>query len=107
MARFGLRADRAANFRPGPGRANLQAQNRAKMGRRALTGPWKTGPGRAKTGRATARHKPSSALQGFKGGIPHIFLVHVKTNNFFLFAFFLIKIVPLFLLQYKFQDKML
>ena len=58
MARFGPRADRAADFRPGPGRANLQAQNRAKMGRRALTGPWKTGPGRAKTGRATARHKP-------------------------------------------------
>ena len=59
MARFGPRADRAADFRPGPGRAYLQAQNRAKMGRRALTGPWKTGPGRAKTGRAMARHKPN------------------------------------------------
>ena len=54
MARFGPRAGRrAADFRPGPGRANLQAQNRAKMGRRALTGPWKTG-----LGRATARPKP-------------------------------------------------
>ena len=63
MARFGPRADRAADFRPGPGRAYLQAQKRAKMGRRALTGRWKTGPGRAKTGRATARPKPKSNYQ--------------------------------------------
>ena len=65
MARFGPRADRAADFRPGPGRAYLQAQNRAKMGRRALTGPWKTGPGRAKTGRAMARHKPITNANAF------------------------------------------
>ena len=60
MARFGPRPDGPPIF--GPGRANLQAQNRAKMGRRALSGPWKTGPGRAKTGRATARPKPSTVF---------------------------------------------
>ena len=48
MARFGPRADGPPIF--GPGQANLQAQNRAKMGRQALTGPWKTGPGRATAG---------------------------------------------------------